>query len=171
MQNCRPRDMSNALFHHDDHLRGADIRCNYGAGAIVNADERLKEELATGRVGRGQIRVQRPIFEPLSEAQEELEKNNEAITKARLRREALEKELKEARIDEKLLDQQRDKIANRIKIIREKKNGTEAMQEKRQAAFARKWEGKGAKPRGVIKTKPAPPIKIINGRLAKLLGP
>jgi hypothetical protein len=66
MQNCRPRDISNALFHRDDHLRGANICRNYAAGAIENADERLKEDLATGRVGRGQIRVQRPIFDPLS---------------------------------------------------------------------------------------------------------
>jgi hypothetical protein len=140
MQNCRPMDMRYALFHRNDHLQGSIIRRNYGAGAIENADERLKEDLAAGRIGRGQIRVQNAAVTPLSRAQDGLEQNDKAITRARLRREALEKEVKEARLDEK-----------------------------RQAAFVRKWEGKGAKPQGVVKTKPATPTKVKDGRLTKAL--
>jgi hypothetical protein len=89
MHNQRSADMSFALFRGDKVILAT--QRNFGPGAIKEADERLKEEIAARR--RYQASTQPVDLE--QQVRSELDKTNQELAKARRRREALQAELKE----------------------------------------------------------------------------
>ncbi|KAF2823185.1 hypothetical protein CC86DRAFT_299144, partial [Ophiobolus disseminans] len=143
-------------------------RRNYGAVAVEEADERLQEEVS---IRHQQARAQAPP--PLDREQlvrGELADTNDELAEARRRREFLEKEPEAARVTENTLVRKKTMTIEHLKSTRKLKQECSEKERKRQVAFKKRDEDRGATPAGVRKVvvqASKSPVKSHGLRLAK----
>ncbi|KAH7406299.1 hypothetical protein DE146DRAFT_438701 [Phaeosphaeria sp. MPI-PUGE-AT-0046c] len=164
LHNRGTANMAPTLFRRETNQNPFTIKRNYGASAIENADELLKEEVQTLKLAHAQVASLLPSV-PEAHAKLELQRSKDALIKARLRRQALEAELQEATGMESALEHKTELCSKRLENIRSMTKRDTGKERRRQAAFAQK---SGAKAMGVKKkVLPASRMKFLGIRLAK----